>query len=217
MTDPTPIAILLSGNGSNFQALASAASTNGAFRIAGVLSDVGDAYGLQRARDLDIPTAHCQRRQRMSTEEHEQQMLDILASWSVSLVVLAGYMRILGPTMMQAWRGRLINIHPSLLPKYRGLHTYRRALEAGDREHGASAHYVTEELDGGPVIAQVRVAITASDTEQTLRAKVQAMEHKLYPKVIQALCLKHVTLDAETVRWHGQPLDEPLSFEELTK
>ncbi|MFK8016267.1 MAG: phosphoribosylglycinamide formyltransferase [Gammaproteobacteria bacterium] len=206
---------MLSGNGSNLQALAQYAQVTKAFDVAGVVSDRADAYGLQRAKQMGLPTACCPKLQLQSSESHEAAILEALKPWSPTLVVLAGYMRILGPELVRALHGQLVNVHPSLLPKYRGLNTYRRALAAGDTEHGASIHYVTEELDGGPVIAQGRVLITDSDTEQTLCAKVQAMEHQLYPLAVHALALGVVTLHGERVHWRGATLSKPLNFSAL--
>ena len=183
---PLPVAVLVSGFGSNLQALLDAAAEgrlNAEFRL--VASDRPEAPGLKRARRAGLPVAAlppdaCPDRQTWNAE------LDAaLRGSGAELVVLAGFMRVLAPALVHGWQGRMLNVHPSLLPLHRGLHTHRRALAAGDRMHGASIHYVTEELDGGPVILQARVPVLQGDDEDRLAARVQAREHEVYPRVVQ--------------------------------
>ncbi|MFU8895815.1 MAG: phosphoribosylglycinamide formyltransferase [Gammaproteobacteria bacterium] len=183
---PLPVAVLVSGFGSNLQALMDA-TTDGRlhaeFRL--VASDRPDAPGLKRARRAGLPTAALPPDDYPDRAAWNAALSDALCGSGAQLVVLAGFMRVLGAELVHAWQGRMLNIHPSLLPLYRGLHTHRRALEAGDRTHGASVHFVTEELDGGPVILQARVPILAGDDEQALAQRVQAREHEVYPQVVE--------------------------------
>lgn len=213
MTSKPRVAVMLSGNGSNFAAIADYAAAAGTFDVDHVISDQPGAGGLVKALDRNIAMSVVQRDQHAERIVHDRAIDACLRRVAPDVIALAGYMRILGPDLVQRWRGRMLNVHPSLLPKYPGLHTYRRALEDGATEHGASVHFVTEELDGGPVIAQARTRITADETEQTLRSKVQSMEHTLYPRVIEAVCLGHARLHGDAnsqVLWHGTPLHQPL-------
>jgi phosphoribosylglycinamide formyltransferase 1 len=135
---------------------------------------------------------------------------ELLAASGAELVVLAGFMRILSPDLVRAWRGRMLNVHPSLLPKYRGLHTHRRALEAGDTMHGTSVHFVTEELDGGPVVLQARVPVEPGDDEQSLSRRVQAREHEIYPQVVGWVASGRLTWRDGGPCLDGQPLTKPV-------
>ena len=166
------IVVLISGSGSNLQAIIDACGRkqiNGTLRA--VFSNKADAFGLERARAAGIP-AHALAQSQFADRE------------AFDLVVLAGYMRILSPAFVSHYQGRLLNIHPSLLPKYPGLHTHRQVLENGDEEHGTSVHFVTDELDGGPVILQAKVPVFAGDSEEEVTARVQTQEHAIYPLVI---------------------------------
>lgn len=131
---------------------------------------------------------------------------DRVASYRPDLIVMAGFMRILSPAFISRFRGRILNIHPSLLPKYQGLHTHRRAIEAGDAEHGASVHFVTEELDGGPVVLQARVPIFAEDSEAEVAARVQVQEHAIYPLVVSWFCMGRLVMMQEKALMDGEPL-----------
>ncbi len=186
------VAIFISGRGSNMEKLVEAAKAAVyPAKICGVLSDKADAAGLKFAKALGIPTAAFERKDYTDKAAHEAAIQKQLELWSAEFVALAGFMRVLSPEFVSMWQGRMINIHPSLLPKYKGLHTHARALEAGDKEHGCSVHWVTPELDGGAVIAQTRVPVLAGDTEVTLSQRVLIEEHKLYAvvlaKVLKAL------------------------------
>ena len=176
------VAVLISGSGSNLQAIIDAA-TQGSFdgEIAVVLSNKGDAYGLQRAADAGIATAIIDHRDFAQREDFDRALLAALEPHRVDLVILAGFMRILTPVFIGAYRGRLLNIHPSLLPRYPGLNTHQRAIDAHDQWSGATVHFVTEELDGGPPIVQARVPIEAGDTPERLAARVLEKEHLIYP------------------------------------
>jgi phosphoribosylglycinamide formyltransferase 1 len=141
---------------------------------------------------------------------YDQALVQLLAQYQPQLVVLAGFMRILTPHFIGAFAGRILNVHPSLLPDYRGLHTHRRVLEAGEKLHGASVHFVTEELDGGPVIAQAEVPVLPGDSETTLSARVQRAEHSIYPRTIDWLARGRLSLQDGRAWLDGQPLDKPL-------
>lgn len=183
---PLPVAVLVSGFGSNLQALLDAKDhgrLNVEFRL--VASDRPEVPGLKRARRAGLATAALPPDDCADRAAWNDALATALRESGAELVVLAGFMRVLGAELVRAWQGRMLNVHPSLLPLHRGLHTHRRALQAGDRMHGASIHFVTEELDGGPVILQARVPVLAGDTEERLAARVQAREHEVYPRVVQ--------------------------------
>ena len=180
-----PIAILLSGEGSNFAAIASAARSGElAVDIRAVLSDRPGARGLERARALGLPAQALAPRDFTDRAAHDAALIARIDASEAELVVLAGYMRIFQPAFIARYATRLLNIHPSLLPAYRGLDTHGRALRARASVHGCTVHFVTDELDGGPLIAQARVAVRADDTAASLAARVLAREHLLYPRVI---------------------------------
>lgn len=185
------IVCLLSGSGTNLGALIEAQQRRqlGNAKLVGVFSNVLDAHGLQRARDANIATEALSHRAFSTREDFDRAVIQRVSPWQPDLIVLAGFMRIMSPVFVAHYHGRLINIHPSLLPKYRGLDTHRRALEAGDTEAGATVHWVTEELDGGDIIDQIRVPIEPNDTVDRLRERVLQAEHVLYPRVIRALPL----------------------------
>ncbi|BED96900.1 MULTISPECIES: phosphoribosylglycinamide formyltransferase [Escherichia] len=179
------IVVLISGNGSNLQAIIDACKVNkikGTVRA--VFSNKADAFGLERAREAGIPTHVLSANDFANRDAFDKQLIAEIDNYTPDVVVLAGFMRILSPTFVEHYAEKLLNIHPSLLPKYPGLHTHRQALENGDKEHGTSVHFVTDELDGGPVILQARVPVFAGDTEDDVTARVQTQEHAIYPLVI---------------------------------
>jgi phosphoribosylglycinamide formyltransferase 1 len=187
-----PVAVFISGRGSNMEKLVEAAQADDyPARICGVLSDRADAAGLKFAEANDIPVAAIERKNFTDKAAHEAAIQNQLEMWGTQFVALAGFMRVLSPEFVTLWQGRMINIHPSLLPKYKGLDTHARALAAGDVEHGCSVHWVTPELDGGAVIAQALVPVLAGDTVETLAARVLIEEHRLYAitlaKILKAL------------------------------
>lgn len=205
------IAVLISGSGSNLQAIIDAIARGGIDgRIAGVLSNRADAYGLVRARQAGIATAVITHGDFADREAFDAALMRQVDAWDVDVVVLAGFMRILTPGFVAHYEGRLLNIHPSLLPKYKGLHTHRRALEAGDAEHGCSVHFVTAELDGGPVVAQAAVPVLPGDDEERLAARVHGAEHHLYPQVLAWLAAGELEYRDGRPRFRGQALDAPL-------
>lgn len=184
------LAILISGRGSNMEALLSAASApDFPAKPVLVLSNRPDAKGLETASAQGFATASVDHKTfGKDREGFERAMQAALLAHNVEIIALAGFMRILTPWFVEQWQGRMINIHPSLLPKYPGLHTHQRAIEAGDAEAGCSVHYVTTGVDEGAVIAQARVPVESNDTPDSLAAKVLVEEHKLYPQALRAAC-----------------------------
>lgn len=180
------LAILLSGRGSNFEAIADAVAAGRIpdAEIVSVLSDVPGAAGLARARERGLPAAVVDRKVYSDRRAHEQEVLLRLDAARPDLVCLAGYMRLLSPEFVGRWRGRILNIHPALLPKFPGLDVQRRALEAGEKESGCTVHFVDEGTDTGPIVLQRRVPILAGDTEEALSARILEQEHQAYPEAI---------------------------------
>jgi phosphoribosylglycinamide formyltransferase-1 len=183
------VAILISGRGSNMTALIEAATAKDyPAEIALVISNRPDAPGLARARAAGVATAVVDHARFGDEREAFEHALDgELRKSRVDLVCLAGFMRLLTPWFVTRWSGRMLNIHPSLLPQFKGLHTHRRALEAGMKRHGATVHFVVPEMDSGPIVAQDSVAVRESDTEETLAARVLELEHQLYPRALRAV------------------------------
>ncbi|WP_113632286.1 phosphoribosylglycinamide formyltransferase [Pectobacterium peruviense] len=179
------IVVLVSGHGSNLQALIDACK-NGRLKgnIVAVFSNNAEAYGLVRAQDAAIPTCVLNPEDFADRAAFDAALANEIEQYEPALVVLAGYMRILSPEFVAQFAGKMLNIHPSLLPKYPGLHTHRKALENSDREHGTSVHFVTDELDGGPLILQAKVPVFNDDTEESLSERVKTHEHTIYPMVI---------------------------------
>ncbi|OPX55906.1 phosphoribosylglycinamide formyltransferase-1 [Oceanospirillum multiglobuliferum] len=180
------IVVLISGSGSNLQAIIDAVKAEEIpGEIRAVISNKAEAYGLERAKQAGIATEVLSHTDFSSRESFDQAMIRLINQYDPDLVVLAGFMRILSPAFVQYFEGRLLNIHPSLLPKFQGLHTHKRAIEAGEKEHGASVHFVTEELDGGPVFIQAAVELDKEDTPESLAAKVLKQEHLIYPIAVK--------------------------------
>jgi phosphoribosylglycinamide formyltransferase-1 len=186
MTRRRRIAVLLSGRGSNFEAIADAVAAGRIpnAEIVAVVSDVAEAPGLAKARARGLPADVVDRNALPSRRAREGEILAILDRARPDLVCLAGYMRLLSPDFVARWRGRIVNIHPALLPKFAGLHAQRRALEAGERESGCTVHFVDEGADTGPIVLQKRVIVREGDTEETLSARILACEHEAYPEAI---------------------------------
>ncbi|MBP2167844.1 phosphoribosylglycinamide formyltransferase-1 [Erwinia toletana] len=201
------IVVLVSGNGSNLQAIMDACQQgqiNGS--LAAVFSNKTDAYGLERAQAAGIPAHAIVASQFSDRAAFDRQLMMEIDAYVPDLVVLAGYMRILSPAFVGHYQQRLLNIHPSLLPKYPGLHTHRKALENGDTEHGTSVHFVTDELDGGPVILQAKVPIVAGDSEEAVNARVQHQEHVIYPLVISWFVDGRLTMRDNAAWMDGEKL-----------
>ncbi|HBC55631.1 MAG TPA: phosphoribosylglycinamide formyltransferase [Gammaproteobacteria bacterium] len=192
-TEDLRVVVLISGTGSNCQAIIEQSiKPESAYQVVAVLSDRQEAAGLIVAASKGVPSESLQATDYSSREQFDAELLKAIKKYHPDLVVLAGFMRILTPKFVQHFTGRLMNIHPSLLPKYPGLNTHQRALEAGDTIHGASVHFVNEELDGGPVIAQARVPINPGDTVAALAARVLTQEHRLYPQIIELFAQKRL-------------------------
>ena len=182
------VGVLISGRGSNMEALIEASGASDCpYEVVLVLSNKPNAGGLGLARSLGIAAQAIDQHDYPDRESHERALDAALREAGAQYVALAGYMRVLTPFLVGAWEGRMVNIHPSLLPKYPGLDTHRRALEAGDAEAGCTVHLVTNDLDGGPVLGQVAVPILPGDDEHALSARVLAEEHKLYPTALSRL------------------------------
>jgi phosphoribosylglycinamide formyltransferase-1 len=180
------LVILISGRGSNMVAITDACAAEGwDARIAAVISNRPDAAGLDHARAQGIATAVVNHRDFDGREAFDAALAQVIDGFAPDLVVLAGFMRILTPGFVQHYAGRMLNIHPSLLPAFPGLHTHRRAIEAGCKLAGSTVHVVTAELDHGPIVAQAAVPVHADDTEDTLAARVLTMEHRLYPRAVR--------------------------------
>lgn len=180
-----PIVILISGRGTNMRVIAERAAAGSLpVDVRVVVSDQPAAEGLQTAAAMNIATRVLEPRKFPDRPSYDRALIELLAQFQPQLVVLAGFMRILTPQFIGAFAGRILNVHPSLLPKYPGLHTHRRALEAGETVHGVSVHFVTEQLDGGPVVLQAEVPVLPGDSEKTLSARVQQGEHRIYPQAI---------------------------------
>jgi len=192
---PSRIVVLISGSGTNLQAIINACKApDYPANVVGVVSNKVEAYGLTRAKNEDVITVALSHKDFASRESYDQALIAEIDKLSPDVIVLAGFMRILTPAFVQYYQGKLVNIHPSLLPKYQGLNTHQRAIDAGDKEHGVSVHFVTEELDGGPVILQAKVPIFDGDTSDDLAARIHEQEYRIYPLVIKWLCQKRLTM-----------------------
>ena len=206
-----PIAILISGRGSNMRAIAElAAAGRLPVNVRVVVSDQPRAAGLEAATALGIPTRVLAPRDFPDRAAYDAALVAELRAHQPHLIVLAGFMRILSATFIDAFAGRILNVHPSLLPKYRGLHTHRRALEARDSVHGVSVHFVTAELDGGPVVIQALVDVLPDDDETSLSSRVQAQEHTIYPQAVDWFARGRLQLIDDRVWLDGRPLETPI-------
>ncbi|HEY5790588.1 MAG TPA: phosphoribosylglycinamide formyltransferase [Gammaproteobacteria bacterium] len=209
-----PAVVLISGNGSNLQALIDAAADGGLpLAIRAVISNNADAFGLERAARACIPGRVLDHRGFATRAAFDTALAALVDSFAPRLVLLAGFMRVLTPAFVQHYRGRMLNIHPSLLPAYPGLHTHARVLAAGDPEHGASIHYVTDEVDGGPVFLQARVPVQPGDSAARLAARVLEQEHRLYPEAVRWIAAGRVRLAGRRVLLDGTPLAAPRLLE----
>ena len=203
------IAVLVSGSGRNLQALI-AANLSG--QIVGVISNKPDAYALQRAEKANIATAVIEHKQYPSREAFDDVMHQQLLDWNVDLVILAGFMRILSAKFVKNWEGKMLNIHPSLLPHYKGMHTHQRVLNSGDVLHGCTVHYVTAELDAGQALAQGVLKVNVHDHANTLANRVHVLEHLIYPQVAEWICNGTIQHTERGVLYRGQPMTEPVQF-----
>ncbi|WP_336503408.1 phosphoribosylglycinamide formyltransferase [Acinetobacter junii] len=203
------IAVLVSGNGSNLQALIDA---NLSGQIIGVLSNKADAYALERAKKANIATAVVSHKDFPNRESFDEAMHQLLLEWQIDLVILAGFMRILTPSFVSQWQGKMLNIHPSLLPYYKGVNTHQRVLNTGDRFHGCTVHFVTAELDAGQSIAQSAIEVRLNDTVETLAQRVHKLEHFIYPQVAEWLCNGQLTWRDGQAFFNQKPLERPIQF-----
>jgi phosphoribosylglycinamide formyltransferase 1 len=200
-------AVLISGSGSNLQALIDACAAGRIQgELVGVVSNRADAFGLERAKAAGIATQVLSNQAFGERESYDAALIQLLDGWQPDLLVMAGFMRILTPGFVQHFAGRMLNIHPSLLPKYQGVKTHARAIAAGDTVHGASVHFVTEELDGGPIVLQARVPIFPEDGVTELAARVLSQEHQIYPLVVNWFCQKRLRMEDGQAWLDGNPL-----------
>lgn len=189
------IVVLISGNGSNLQAIIEASAANDyPGQVVAVIANKTNAYGLTRASNANIAHLALPHSGFDSRESYDQALMTEIDKFAPDVIVLAGFMRILTPAFVQHYQGKLLNIHPSLLPKYQGLNTHQRAIDAGDKEHGVSVHFVTEELDGGPVVLQAKVPVFDGDESADLAARVHEQEYRIYPLVIKWFCQKRLVM-----------------------
>ncbi|MCU7844175.1 MAG: phosphoribosylglycinamide formyltransferase [Candidatus Thiodiazotropha sp. (ex Monitilora ramsayi)] len=210
-----PVVVLISGGGTNLQAIIDRAGTDLPIEIRAVISNRPGVYGLKRAEAAGIETAVLDHKQFDDRESYDRALIELIDGYRPGLVALAGFMRILTPAFVRHYAGRLFNIHPSLLPKHRGLHTHQRALDAGDSLHGASIHFVTEELDGGPLIVQAQVPVKPEDDADKLAERVLQKEHQIYPLAIRWFAEARLKLDKDGhVRLDDKPLPGPMVFED---
>jgi len=209
--EKTRVVVLISGTGSNLQTLIDQ-SKDGTLpiEIVAVISNVPDAYGLLRANQAGIHTQVINNKDFSDRANYDKELLENIDKFQPELVVLAGFMRILSNDFVNHYLGRMLNVHPSLLPKYRGLNTHQRALDNNEKTHGVSIHFVTPELDGGPIIIQSEVPIQSTDTAATLAKRVQIQEHIIYPIAISWFALKRLKLRDNQLEYDGQILSQPI-------
>jgi len=212
--EPLKVVVLISGQGTNLQALIdTAAEPDASFEVVAVFSNRADARGLERARDAGIAAHDLDPHAFPDRAAFDAALAEAVDRYDPGLVVLAGFMRILSPAFVARFEGRLVNIHPSLLPKFKGLDTHRRVLDAGETEHGATVHLVTAELDDGPPIMQYRIDVGPEDTQDTLAARVHEGEYLIYPRTVAWFAQGRLRSDAGNVLLDGEILNEPVRIE----
>ncbi len=188
------LVVLISGNGSNLQAIIDRCHQQHGMEIAAVIANKEEAYGLVRAKEAGIDAVVVASKGVTDRSQYDSQLMATIDEYAPDLIVMAGFMRILTPAFVRHYQGKMLNIHPSLLPKYTGLNTHQRAIDAGDSEHGTSVHFVTEELDGGPVVLQARVPIFEDDDAESVFSRVQEQEHRIYPLVVEWFCQERLRM-----------------------
>lgn len=204
--------VLISGNGSNLQAIIDHIESGQlAATICGVISDHNDAHGLKRAQQHHIKTETVICHPNETRQQYDQRLIETIDTFRADWIILAGFMRIFSARLVNRYLGRMVNIHPSLLPAYKGLNTHQRVLDAGERYHGASVHFVTPELDDGPVIMQGTLAIRPQENIAQLKQRVHRIEHRIYPEVLKLLCTNHLHYADNTVYLDGKALFSPLT------
>jgi phosphoribosylglycinamide formyltransferase 1 len=205
----TRVVVLISGSGSNLQALINSCRAGDLpIELVAVISNRPGVLGLARAQDAQIPTVVLDHKNFSDRETFDRALMEKIDSYQPDLVVLAGFMRILSPSFTQHYEGRMLNIHPSLLPKFQGLHTHQRALDAGEKRHGVTVHFVTAELDGGPAIVQASVPIVAGDDASSLAKRVQQQEHIIYPLAIKWFAEGNVRMVKGKTQFMGELLPD---------
>ena len=203
------VVVLISGSGSNLQAIIDNINNKTIpAKIAAVVSDQAEAYGLTRARNANIATEVLAYKGFSSREDYDQALINIIDQYQPDLIVLAGFMRILSDHFVAHYMGRMMNIHPSLLPKFKGLNTHQRAIDAGENEHGATVHFVIPELDSGPIIIQAPVPIEKNETADSLAQKVHGVEHQIYPLAVKWYAEKRLGLNNNIVELDNQPITD---------
>jgi phosphoribosylglycinamide formyltransferase-1 len=218
MPSRQPIVILISGRGSNMRALIERSRTSdAAYSVCAVIADRADAGGLETARQLGVAARAVPRTTRLARPDYDNALAAAVDEHSPSLIALAGFMHILSAQFVARFAGKILNIHPSLLPKFAGLHTHRRALEAGEAEHGVTVHFVTEQLDGGPRVLQARVPVMPGDTEATLSERVLIQEHRIYPLAVNWFCEGRLRCEAGAARLDGKLLSEPVQLGDIER
>jgi len=209
------VVVLVSGEGTNLQALIDAApDAHAPYEIVAVASDKRNARGLERARLAGIDAVHVDPRAYPDRPAFDSGLADAIADYAPGLLVLAGFMRILSADFVARFEGRMLNIHPSLLPRFKGLDTHRRALEAGATEHGATVHFVTAALDDGPSVIQYRIEVGESDTETSLSARVHVGEYIILPRAVELFAARRLGFEEGRATMDGKPLDTPLQVRE---
>jgi phosphoribosylglycinamide formyltransferase 1 len=208
--------VLVSGGGTNLQSIIDNIHLGECdANIECVISNVADVYSLTRADNANIPRQVISHKDFSNRAEFEQALINTLDSYGVDIILLAGFMRVLESTFISHYPGRILNIHPSLLPKFSGLNTHQRSLESGDSSHGCSVHFATTELDGGPVILQASVPILKGDNAETLAKRVLEKEHIIYPKCVQWLCEDRIYYQEGDAYFDNEKLTAPLQLEQL--
>jgi phosphoribosylglycinamide formyltransferase 1 len=213
-----PIVILISGRGSNMRALIEhSQAESAAYSVRAVIADRADAGGLDVARQFGIAARALTPARGAERAEYDSLLAEAIDEYSPSLIALAGFMRILSAPFVERYAGRILNIHPSLLPKYPGLHTHRRAIEAGEAEHGVTVHFVTEQLDGGPRVIQAHFPVEACDTEATLSRRVLALEHVVFALAVDWFCAGRLRCEAGKALLDGRILGEPVRLADIER
>ena len=205
------LAVFISGGGSNLQSIIDHVEQGHIpASIACVISNKPDAYGLERAKKASIPTHIIEHQHYPSREAFEQELIKTLAVYNIKLIVLAGFMRVLGETLINEYPGKILNIHPSLLPKFTGMHTHSRVLEAKEHEHGCSVHFVTLALDAGPLVIQAKVPVEDTDTAEVLAARVLEKEHVIYPLAVKWFCEGKLSMQDDDAYFENAVLEKPI-------
>ncbi|MCG8383581.1 MAG: phosphoribosylglycinamide formyltransferase [Gammaproteobacteria bacterium] len=213
---PMPIVVLISGSGSNLQAIMDACVSGKInARICAVISNKPGVYGLERAKEADIPTHCIDHTLFPDRDAFETKLSQCIDDYAPGLIVLAGFMRILGKAFIQRYQGRMLNIHPSLLPHFPGLNTHQRALDAKHRHHGCTVHFVTQELDGGPPVALSKLEVNPPETAESLASRVLVLEHKLYPTVISLFAEKRLYMEDNIAILDDEPLHAPIDITQI--